>query len=228
MALNQKHVFWEALIISIFIFGIGFVFGMFLENSRSNEMIKLYLSSETNLLDIQVFSEIIQERSVDCNNLIEKNIEFGDQIYSDALRLEKYEEARKITPEIIDKHRKYDLLRTIFWLNSVKIKEKCPGFHTVVYLYDYQTEDLTKRARQTVFSRYLGDLKEEFGNEILLIPIAKNMNLISLDILIADYGLSGPAIIIDEKLVIESENSLDKIREYLQETQNSSTIILKN
>lgn len=222
MAINQKHVFWEALVISIFIFGIGFIGGMFLENNRSAETLELYLSSESNLLDMQMFSDLTKNSNGSCDLLINKNIEFGNMIYRDATRIEKYEEAQKITPEIIGQHRRYDLLRTLFWMNSIKIKENCGGISTVVYFYEYEPSDISLRAKQKVFSRYLSDLKEEFGGDIVLIPLAINMDLSSLEIMMENYNINSTGILVDETIFIEQDVELSEAREYLSKLYHNN------
>jgi hypothetical protein len=215
MEINQKNIFWEALIISLFILGIGFLLGTFLENHRSNESIKLYLATESQLLDIQIFSDLIENSHNSCNTLIMKNIEFGDKVYRDAKLIEKYEEAKKITSEITDQHKKYTLLRTLFWLNSIKIKEKCNNFSTVIYFYEYEPKDLYLESQQAIFSRYLFELKEDFGKEIVLIPLATNLDLASLELLNNQYNLNSFGILIDEKLFINKSENLQEIRTYL-------------
>ena len=167
MLKNQKHVFWEALIITVFIFGIGVLFGIFIEHNRANTISEMYLRSEINLLDVKIQTEILDLKDLNCRTAIQKNIEFGDRIYKDALTLERYESASRITDDLKEQHRRYDVLRALFWLNSIKIKEKCRGdFHTVVYLYDYGPEETYLKNEQFVFSRFLSELKEEYGNEI--------------------------------------------------------------
>lgn len=216
MALNQKNVFWEALVISIFIFGAGLVLGILLENYRTTESVRLYLNSEINLLDVQLYSGLIEDSEENCELLIEENIQFGDMIYYDAQQIQKYEDANKITEEVLELHKKYDLLRTLFWINSIKIKESCKGnFSTVVYFYDYQSEEPSELATQFVFSQFLMDLKNQKEDKILLIPIAKNMDLSSLDFLMKKYDINQTSILVDETLVVNSEEELHKIEKYL-------------
>lgn len=190
---------------------------MVLENIRSTSGARLYLASETNLLDIQLFSRLIDGSDDRCEFLIEENINFGNKVYRDAIKIDEYEDARKLTPELIDQHRKYDLLRTLFWINSIKIKEKCGSTSTIVYLYDYGTDQIEIEAKQKAYSTYLSDLKEDFGKDIVLIPIAKNMDLSSLDVLRARYQFNETGIIVDEKIFIRKVEDLHKIREYLSE-----------
>lgn len=211
----KYRVFWEALIVSLLILALGFVLGTLLEDARNNKAAVVYLNSETNLLDAQVFGSLLNER-FDCKTAIEKNIKFGDEIYQDSLKLGEYEDSSQLTELLDYQHRKYDLLRTIFWFNSIKIKDECGrSFHTVVYLYDYQSEDLAEQSKQEVFSRFLSDIKQELGNEIVLIPIAKNMNISSLDLMLEKFSVTQTAIVLDEKTVYSDVDDLDDLREKL-------------
>ena len=216
MLKSQKHVFWEALFVTILIFGIGVFLGVVLENWRSEKISEMYLISDLNLLDVKVQTQILDLEDLNCKEAIVKDIEFGDKVYEDAKILDRYESANRLTNYIIQEHKIYDLLRTLFWINSIKIKEKCgKDFHTVVYLYDYGSEDLEQKNKQAVFSKYLEELKDEFGNEIILIPIARNMDLISIELLTKNYGIESASIIVDESLILTELEELDKIKEYL-------------
>jgi len=210
---SQHNVFWEALVITIFIFGVGVLLGIFIENSRVVRVSEMYLKSEINLLDIKIQTEILNLEDLNCDMAIEKNIEFGDKVYEDAKILQKYEDANRMTDSLVEQHKKYDLLRTLFWLNSIKIKEKCGNkFHTLVYLYDYNPEDLKEISKQGIFSRFLAEIKKEKGNEVVLIPIAQNLGLASLDILTSNFNVNQTSIILDEKLVVTDISELYKIR----------------
>lgn len=215
MALNQKNVFWEALIISLFIFGIGLVLGILLENNRSNETLRIYLASETNLLDIQIFSDLILQENLDCELITRKNINFGNEIYSDALKFEQYEEARRISPEIREHRERFDLLRTLFWINSKKIQENCEGFSIIVYLYQHPPKDSIEEAKQEVFSRYLANLKRDFGDSMMLIPISYNSDLVSLQTLLSEYEIEKTSILVDSSFIVSNQEELHKVRDYL-------------
>lgn len=200
MLRSQKNIFWEALIITIFIFGIGILLGIFIENGRVGKISDMYLESEIDLLDIRVQSEIMDVIDLDCDLAIQKNIEFGDRIFEDAKIVQRYEDAARISDSLIEQHRKYDLLRTLFWVNSIKIKEKCEDkFHTVVYIYDYEPERIKETSKQKVFSNFLIDLKKTQGSNVVLIPIAGNMGLSSTETLIKKYNIeSFPVVLVDE------------------------------
>ncbi|MBP7708599.1 hypothetical protein KA107_02855 [Candidatus Pacearchaeota archaeon] len=215
MAMKYR-AFWEALVVSLFIFGLGFVLGVLLENSRSQDLGVLYAQSETDLLDAQILSSMLENSNYSCEKAIQKNTEFGDKIYSDSVKLEEYSGSSQLSRLTDSQHRKYDLLRTIFWVNSIKITEQCgKRFHTVVYLYDYNTDNIEEKSKQAVFSRALTELKEEFGSELILIPIAKNMGLSSLDLMLEKYSLTGTTILLDENQVFSSVETLSNLKSKL-------------
>ena len=196
---SNRHVFWEALIITIFIFGIGLMLGITLENKRASDIGDLYVEAELQTLDLRIQSEIFNLQNFTCEKLIKNDIQFGDRIFKEAILLQQLEESQTLTKSLERQHRKYDLLRTLFWINSIKVKNKCPDkFHTVVYLYNYKS-GVDEKAVQAVFSKYLSELKSKKEDKMVLIPIAGDLNLFSTQILIEEYGIEKlPVIIVDE------------------------------
>ena len=65
---NTKHAFWQALIFTIIIFGIGLLMGFFLENSRSDKVESNLLNSEINLLDQQIRDQGINQFNISCGD----------------------------------------------------------------------------------------------------------------------------------------------------------------
>lgn len=214
---HQHHIFLEAFFLALILFSLGLLLGFFIESSRTEDVANQYLRSEVNMLDIQIQTDLVKQNGLECDLVIAKNIEFGNMVYEDAKLLEKYEESNRLTEnELREQHRRYDILRTIFWLNSIEIKDKCRNsFHTVVYVYDYKPKDLILESKQKVYSNYLLELKEQYGDEIMLIPIAKNLQLSSLDLILSKYHINTTSIIVDEDLVVDSVEDLEKIRQLI-------------
>jgi hypothetical protein len=214
---NNKHVFWEALVIAAFIFGIGILLGFFIESNRSAQISNMFLISQTNLLDIQVQTQILNLGNLNCAQAIRRNIEFGDQIYQDAQTLKDYEAASRLSDALKEQHKQYDTLRTLFWLNSIKIRDLCGNkFSIVVYLYDYATQFPEEKAKQAVFSDFLNNLKQQKGNSILLIPIARNLNISSLETLQENYEINQTTILIDESTKIINVEGLKNIQNLIK------------
>jgi len=216
---NQKYVFLQALILTIIVFNIGIFFGYQLESSRVDRINDWYLQSEIELLDQRIQKDSFEFLELNCDAMVEENINFADRIYEDALVIEKYEEANRINNDIILQHKRYDLLRTLFWINSMKIKEKCNSdYHNLVYFYQYNDVSIEKKAKQNVFSNLLFQLKEEKKGEIMLIPIAAdNKDIGSINLLLDKYGITElPTILIDEKIKLTDIGSVEEIRGYLE------------
>lgn len=212
MLQNQKHVFWEALVIAIFIFALGIILGIFIENSRASEISNLYTKSELSLLDIKTQSEMLDLNNLKCDALIQENLKFGNTVYEEAQLLGRYEDANRITNSLIEQHKKYDLLRLIFWINSIKIKEKCnANFHTLVYLYNYNIDDNAENSKQYVISKFLGEIKDKYGNNVILIPLARNLNISSIDLMAQSFNITQTTVMLDEKIQVTDISKLNEI-----------------
>lgn len=215
---SQKHVFWQALIGALIIFNLGIFLGYMLESSRVGKVSQLYAESELELFDVKIQDELYSSGNLDCELAVQENINFADKIYEAAKILDNFEKSSRLTDSIKIQHKKYDLLRTMFWLNSVKIKKQCNAFyHNVVYFYQYNEPSMKQKAEQAVFSRLLGELKNKYGNEIMLIPIAGDNKMISVDLLMKTYNLTAlPVILIDEKTKITELASMEQVEKYLR------------
>jgi hypothetical protein len=217
MIKNQKRIFLYALILTFVIFNLGIFFGYMLEISRGNTINNLYTDSEMELLDQITQKNALDILNLDCSSLVSENIKFGDRIFSEALQIQKYEDANRITSEIVAQHKKFDLLRAIFWINSIEIKQQCKStYHDVIYLYKYNNPSLEQDSKQKFFSNLLVELKQKEGNNIMLIPMAADNNISSIDLLTKKYNITQlPTILVDEKTKITDVNSIEDIEKYL-------------
>ncbi len=214
---NSKNAFWEAFFLAALIFIFGIFMGIAYEGSRLDKINEYYALSEISLMDGFAMSNIIDLDKNNCQELINFNLAFADKIYLEALSLVKYEDAGKITDDLRLAHKKYDVLRTFLWINNMKVLEKCEGnLSTVVYLYEYEEPDLNIKAINNVWSKVLSDLKQEKGNEILLISMAVDSNLASLDSMINQFNISKyPVVIINNKEIIYEITSVENLKKYL-------------
>jgi hypothetical protein len=196
---------------------IGIYLGIIFEKNQIDNMESFYSQSEISLIDIVALNNLIDAKNISCSVLKKASFDFADRIYEEALLLEDYEKSGKITENIKSVHTKYDLLRTFLWMNSIKIKNQCPShFSSVVYLYNYSTEDLTQKAEQSVWSKVLYELKSSNSDKILLIPISVDQSLVSLDSLKNDFNITNyPVVIINEKKVIYSISSVSDLEKYI-------------
>lgn len=219
---NEKHVFWQALIFTIIIFSIGLIMGYFLENSRADKIELSLLNSEINILDQQIRNKGISQFEIDCDVAKESTFSFANKIYDEAVQLERYDSQAKFVQTTKILHKRYDLLRTLLWMESIDIKKECnDNFHTIVYLFDYSSPDLEKKAQQASTSKVLVDLKNKYGNRILLIPLASNLDLESIELIKQKFKINSiPVIIIDEKTIIHEIPRFQELEETIFNTGN--------
>ena len=128
MLKSKKNVFWEALLITIVIFLFGFLIGFLFESGRIGEINQYYTNSEISLMDLFALNNLIEVNSTSCHEIIEANINFADRIFEESYLMEKYVDSNKIDTEQIVIHQRYDLMRTLLWINSAKIMNRCEKF----------------------------------------------------------------------------------------------------
>jgi hypothetical protein len=218
MLTSRKHVFWQAFFVTILFFFLGVVLGVYLEQTRADDINVAFYNSEASLYDSFALGRLIEDESVSCEDFKSASVVFADRIYEEARELEDFDESNKLTDSMKIIHRKYDLLRTLLWMNLISAKEKCDSpINTVVYLYIYDTDEVRVKSEQTVWEKILRDLKERQGNEIILIPIAVDQDITSLEYLTKSYDLKDfPVVIINEEHIITEINSADDLEMYLE------------
>lgn len=214
---NQKYIFLYALILTIIVFNMGIFMGYKLESSRINKIEDMYLESEMELLDQRIQKDMFDIVDLNCELALEENIKFADKIYEEALIIKRYEDANKINSDIRFQHRRFDILRTLFWINSIRIKEKCNSdYHNIVYFYQYNDPSIEQTSKQKFFSNLLGELKNKMGNKIMLIPIAGDNEIASINLLLEAYDVEElPTILIDENIKITNLENIEDIEKYL-------------
>jgi len=211
---SPKHVFWEALLVAAVIFILGFLIGSVFEKQRVDEMQNFYTSSEISMVDGLALNFLSNIDKLDCGSLVNATILSANNIYAEAKTLEKYESSGKIDQSIKLVHRRYDLLRTFLWMNTLKINEKCPSydFSAIVYLYAYEEKDLTKKAEQSVWSKVLLEVKNIQGDKLILIPLATDLNLGSLNSLTSQFNVTNsPAVILPNGKILYEPVSANEI-----------------
>ena len=214
---NQKYIFLYALLLTIFVFNLGIFMGYMLESSRAGKINTMYLNAEIELLDQIIQKDALNVLDLDCNLLVKENIKFGDKIFQEALQIQKYEDANRINSEIVFQHKRFDLLRALFWINSITIKQKCNSqYHNIIYFYKYNNPTLEQESKQKFFSNVLREIKDKEGNKVMLIPIAADNDIPSINLLTENYGIIDlPVILIDEKTKLTDIKSMEDIEKYL-------------
>ncbi|MEK6760445.1 MAG: hypothetical protein AABX93_00825 [Nanoarchaeota archaeon] len=213
---NKKHAFWQAFFVTMLFLLIGFVLGVYLEQIRTDNLSVAFYNSEVSLYDSFAITKIAEDGLASCSELNDVTTKFADRIYEEARELEKFDEKTKLTDSMKSIHRKYDLLRTMLWMNVIDVKTKCPEINYVVYFYVYDSEDIQIKSEQIVWERVLNDLKVEKGNEFILIPIAVDQNIESLNYLISKNNIKDfPAILINGGTILHEPKPSSELENYL-------------
>jgi len=219
---NPKHVFWQAFLAAAVIFAFGIWMGFLLENYRTSKAGIMFAKDEVDLMDVRLQSELYKNHDfeIDCASAVEENIKFGDRIYQEGLDFDKQKKANELTEDIIYQHKKLDLLRVTFWLNSMYIKNKCNSdYHNIVYFYQFRKPDMDKKAEQGVVSDVLNDLKEKYGPDVMLIPLAADNNITSISLLKDYYNITYlPTVLIDETIKLEGLKTIDEVEAALEKS----------
>ncbi len=216
---SKIGLFLEAGVLTLLILIVGFSIGFFVEQNRLNHILEDYKNFEVEALDLKLQNYYYQIMdSASCNEAIAQNLIFADKIYNQGLIIEKYEDAGELLKSsLLIEKKKQVLQKTELWLNSILLKKKCNNsFHTLVYLYT-QTPNSAKEAEQAAISKVLKEVKTEFGNKIILIPIAGDLGLDSVDLQRKVYNITSlPSILIDEKIALVGFQNKETIENYLK------------
>lgn len=223
---TRSRIFFEALVLTLLILVIGFSIGYYVESYRISNIQEQFQEFEISALDLRIQSDYFQNLNPsECNTALQENLNFADRIYNEGLTLERYETLNELRGNLLNEKKKYVLLKTELWLNSILLKEKCNAdYHTIVYFYS-QNPDAVKEAEQAAISKTLKELKESYGNKIILLPIAADLGLSSVDTQINTYKVTYlPSILIDERVTLNGFHSKQEIENLL----NSSGTIKLN
>ena len=215
----MKKVYIQAGVFSLLVLFIGIMLGVWLDNTRLGQIRSALSESDINSYDARLLNTYLQRFGKEyCNVALEQNLAYNDKIYKEGRKIEDKISSNVFTPEVQQEWRRYTLLQTQFWLNSVELKDKCDfDYHTVVHLSRQKNTTTTEEINNKVQASILLDLKEKCGNKIMLIPITADTNLVVVDAIVKQFSVSEyPAVIIDESFVFQGVTTMDKLNELFQ------------
>ncbi len=224
----SKHAFWQALVFAVIIFSVGMLLGFYLEIGQSQSIYSDLVGSELNILDEQVRQRIIVDNNVSCSLGKDSLFSFADKIYDEAVDLEEIDGTGRLT-DLTLLHKRYDLLRVSLLLEAEKLKERCAqDFQIVTYLYYYNSDDVQISSRQNYFSRLLFDLKKKYPDKVILIPIAVDTDVASVNLLVESLGATEfPAIRVNDGTLVTDLISLSNLENLaIKETSTYSPQII--
>lgn len=215
---TRYRVFLESAIVALLMLLIGFAVGLYIESLRTDAIVKNVQAYELQALDLKLQNYYYQIMdSASCEQAIKQNFIFADDIYSKGLDLEKYEEANQISDSLRLEKKRYVLLKTELWLNSLLLKEKCgEPFDTIVYFYAGEPDNSALVARQKILSNVLSTVKEKHGNSIVLLPIAADLGLGAVDLQLRLHNITSlPSVLVNEKVLVEGFSGFVEIEKAL-------------
>lgn len=217
------NTYLKAGVLTLFVFLMGIMVGIWIDNYRLSSIRSSISETDINWNDARLLERYFEKFGQNsCNLALEQNLAYNKKIYTEGKEIEKKIEANIFTPDVEQEWRRYILLQTQFWLNSIELKERCNfNYSNVVYLFRQKELDRDEAINNRVQSSVLSNLKEECGNKIMLIPITTDLNLIVVDSVVKKYNITEfPATIVDENYVFQGVTKRDTLEKLL----NCSTI----
>jgi len=222
----QKDVFWKAGIITAIVFILGVSLGSFLESSRVKTISDEYKQVEVEWADAKMQSSYFQLLSPEfCDAAIRENLNFADRVYEEGLKIERYENANKLSSKdtLLYEKQRYALFKIEFWLNSIYLKEKCKANYTNVLYFYLDKPTLIEKPKQDVLSLILKELKDKYGQEIMLIPVPLDLNITTVNVAKTVHNVTvAPTILVNEKIKLEDLHSLEEIEEAIKNAQRKT------
>jgi len=227
----QKDVFWKAGIITLVIFIIGIGLGIWIENSRTEEIKTSITEMDVQWNDARLqnlYYQYSNKTNNFCNSAIEANFLFSDKVYEEGKKIEYYESSGMLTDSLLQEKKRYALLQLQFWLNSIYLRKVCDAdYITLLYFYSHYDESL--KPIQKVESIVLMELKEKYGRQLLLVPLPMDLDINTIEMLKIQYNITkAPAILINEKVKFEGLTSKDKIEDVIKSLLNSERYFSMN
>jgi len=215
----MRRVYIQAGILSLLVFFIGIMIGIWIDNTRLGGIRSALSEADINSYDARLLNSYLQRFGKEyCDIALDQNLAYNDKIYEDGRKIEDKINANIFTPEIEQEWRRYTLLQTQFWLNSVELKEKCGfDYHTVVHLFRQKNTTTSEDINNKVQASVLLDLKDKCGKKMMLIPITVDTNLIVVEAITKQFDVSEyPAVIVDESFVFQGVTTKDKLNELVK------------
>ncbi|MBT3940474.1 hypothetical protein HOD83_00270 [Candidatus Woesearchaeota archaeon] len=202
----------------------GIFVGIRLDIAKSDDIHDRYRQTELDWYDIQLQTEYYQVYPVEneCDVSIQNNLAFADKVYLRGQEIERYEAQQKVFLELQQDKVEYGLLKFQFWLNAVRIRDVCDAnYVTVMYFYkDVPTG--VEEIQQNAMSSILFDLKQELGSDMVLVPLAIDLNVDSIDLLTSELGITTvPSISINEELVLNGVISERQVKTHIKDYQTA-------
>ncbi len=215
---NKVNVYSKPFVITVFIFLVGVMIGIWIDTIRTGSVENSIKESEIMWEDTRLLNMYINTISEDeCNIAFEENLAYNSRIYEYGKDIEKKIDANTFTPHVKEEWRKYNLLQFQFWLNSDELKEKCGyNYSNVIYLSRKDDISNSEEIDNKLQSSMMMNLKENCGRSMMLIPLTADIELETVNLLVRQHNITDyPAVIIDNEHVFQGVTQSDVLEEYM-------------
>jgi len=215
---NQFDTFWKAFVITAAVFMTGIFAGVLLDSGRVDEVRNEYTSMDIQTSDARLqtlYYQTFENTTNFCGPAIEENLAFADKVYREGIRIDQYEKVNKLAPSLIQEKKRYVLLKLQFWLNCINLKKTCnASYVNVVYFYSHYNTTTQEQVQSAV----LMDLKNQYGRDMMLIPLPIDLNITSIEMIKKQYGITlTPTILINEKIKLQGLQERNTLAEIIRQ-----------
>jgi hypothetical protein len=215
----QSDVFWKAAVLTAIVFIVGIQLGVWLDESRLQEIEQTLSESDLLFNDIRLqtlfYDSFLSKSPQFCDIAEAANLAYNDRIYQEGLRIERYELVNRFTPGMMQDRRRYALQQVQFWTNALKIKEICnSSYTTILHLWQYDTKNVSEiELPQKLQSATLLELKERCGSRLMLSNAPIDLNLTAVDFIVKNYNITQmPALVVNEATFIQGFTNITALQ----------------
>jgi hypothetical protein len=213
----MNNTFFRAALLTTVIFLIGIFVGMWFDTLRLWDVQTMLqdITDDWNDARMQsLYYQMFEETPGFCEASIQANLDFNEKIYEEGVKIERYENVNKFTPELLVEKKRYALLQLQFWINSIQLRDKCDtNYTTLLYLH---SKNDSFAMNQKLQSAVLLDAKERCGRDLMLIPLPADIGIETIELIISNFDIENfPVVIINETVSLEGLQSESDLAPYI-------------
>ena len=211
------NIFFKSLIGLFIILLITFNLSFWVENTSYS---KLRTSLESTYIDFNeqlILNEIIDSEGASvCNILPESNTNFIDSVYYYGNVIQTTEDTTLFFSDLENEKRNYSVLKLRIYLNAIKIKETCNEDYDIVLHFFKDNENREERRNQPIVSAILLDAKKKCGKDLVLVPMAMDLGIPSIDFILEKYGITEDSSILINQEKVVTDVTMEKLAQELK------------
>ena len=211
-------LFWKALVLTVVVFLLGVLLGFALERNRVGNIEKEFQKIDLQWNDAKLqtlYYQNLEPRF--CDSAIKENLGFAGKVYEEGLKIEEYDRASFLTSDLELEKKKYALLKVEFWLNSIVLKKKCKANYVNLVYFFANNPEFGVEAEQATQAEILRDLKENYGKDLMLIPLPIDMDISMINIMKETYDITKtPTLLINEKIKLEGLQNFEGLSDLIE------------